>query len=123
MIKIKHFLDPIEDDDGQRIWVEPHGMTKDLRQWCAVDHVLPHLGPSPKLWDWYEKHPDAYDYFAEKYHQALDKSPYRGALRDLAQAAAEENFTLLHEGDDSSHNTATAMYEYLTELQFSPPTE
>ena len=121
MIKIKHFLDTVEDDDGQRIWVESHGLTKDLREWCAVDHVLPHLGPSAKLTDWFEKHPDAYDYFAEKYHQALDKSPYRGALRDLAQASSEENFTLLYAGEDPAHNTATAMYEYLMELQFSPP--
>ncbi len=121
MIKIKHFLDAIEEDDGQRIWVESHGLTKDLREWCEVDHVLPHLGPSVKLNDWFEKHPDAYDYFAEKYHRVLDKSPYRGALRDLAQASADENFTLLYAGDDAAHNTATAMYEYLMELQFSPP--
>jgi uncharacterized protein YeaO (DUF488 family) len=121
MIKIKHFLDRIEEDDGQRIWVESHGLTLDLREWCAVDHVLPHLGPSAKLYDWFGKHPDAYDYFAEKYHRALDKSPYRGALADLARAATEENFTLLFDGEDPAHNTATAMYEYLTELQFSPP--
>jgi uncharacterized protein YeaO (DUF488 family) len=121
MIKIKHFLETIEEDDGQRIWVESHGLTRDLREWCEVDHVLPHLGPTVKLNEWYEKHPDAYDYFAEKYHQALDKSPYRAALRDLAQASADENFTLLYAGEDPAHNTATAMYEYLMELQFSPP--
>ena len=83
--------------------------------------MLPHLGPTEKLSHWFEKHPDAYDYFAEKYHEALNKSPYRSALFDLAKAANEENFTLLYHGEDPAHNTATAMYEYLMELQFSPP--
>ena len=58
MIKVKHFLDEVESDDGQRLWVEPIGVTKDLREMCQVDHVLTHLGPPMKLWDWYEQHPD-----------------------------------------------------------------
>ena len=45
MIKIKHFMDAREEDDGERLWVEPTGLTKDLVEWCAVDHLLPHLGP------------------------------------------------------------------------------
>lgn len=32
-------LDRIEPDDGMRMWVEPIGLTKDLQQWCRVDHV------------------------------------------------------------------------------------
>jgi uncharacterized protein YeaO (DUF488 family) len=31
--------------------------------------------------------------------------------------AQKENITLLHQGDDASHNTATALYEYLSELE------
>jgi uncharacterized protein YeaO (DUF488 family) len=116
MIKIKHFTDAVEDDDGQRLWVEPIGLTLDLREMCAVDHVLPHLGPPRSLWDWYEKQgPDAYEYFRARYHEVL---------KDLADAASGENFTLLHQGDDPAHNTGTAMYEFLTELQaFTPPSD
>jgi hypothetical protein len=33
MIKVKHFLLKVESDDGQRLWVEPFGLTKDLREW------------------------------------------------------------------------------------------
>ena len=48
MIKVKHFLDAAEGDDGQRLWVEPISLARDLREWCSVDHVLCHLGPEPK---------------------------------------------------------------------------
>ena len=30
MIKIKHFMETREDDDGDRLWVESVGLTKDL---------------------------------------------------------------------------------------------
>ena len=37
MIKVKHLLEAVEESDGQRLWVEPIGLTKDLREWCQVD--------------------------------------------------------------------------------------
>ena len=39
-----------------------------------------------------------------------------GVAGQLAKAGLSENFTLLHQGEDPEHNTATALYEYLTEL-------
>ena len=122
MITIKHFLDRPEPGDGQRIWVEPIGCTKDLRQWCKIVHVLPHLGPPAELWRWYAEHPDGYDFFRAKYHEHLQRSPYRAALQALAGAAMREDFALLHEGDDPQRNTATALYDFLIELQaYCPP--
>ena len=35
----------------------------------------------------------------------------------LATAALKEDLTLLHQGDDPNRNSATALYEFLTELQ------
>ena len=110
-------LDPVEREDGQRIWIEPIGLTKDLTQWCSIHHVLTHLGPPLELWNWYEEHPDGYEYFRGRYHDHLGKGPYRAALQALARAALNEDFTLVHQGDDSEHNTATALYEFLIELQ------
>ena len=52
MIKLKHFMEPVEEDDGKRLWIEPINLTKDLVEWCRIDHVLPHLGPPVKLWEW-----------------------------------------------------------------------
>jgi uncharacterized protein YeaO (DUF488 family) len=117
MIRIKHLLDPVEHADGQRIWVEPIGLTKDLSQWCAIHHVLTHLGPPMELWNWYEDHGDGYEYFRARYHEHLGKGPYRAALHALARAALNEDFTLVHQGEDLEHNTATALYEFLIELQ------
>jgi uncharacterized protein YeaO (DUF488 family) len=126
MIKIKHLMDAVEGDDGQRIWVEPFGVTRDLREWCAVSHVLSHLGPPMALWEWYEEHAngcgDGYDFFRARYHDFLSKGPYKAALQKLACAGRMENFTLLYEGEDPQHNTATALYEFLSELgAYCPP--
>jgi uncharacterized protein YeaO (DUF488 family) len=124
MIKVKSFLDDVEGDDGQRLWVEPIGVTHDLRGMCRIDHVLSHLGPPKKLWDWYEEHPDAYDYFRAEYHEHLKQGPYNEALMQLASIAQRETFTLLHQGEDAIHNSAMALYEYLSELEaYCPPEE
>ena len=117
MIKVKHFLHKLEPDDGQRLWVEPFGLTKDLREWCQVDHVLPHLGPPMKAWKVLEDHPDAYEFFRAQYHEQLKKSPYRAALQSLALASRAETFTLVHQSDDAEHNSAMALYEYLSDLE------
>jgi uncharacterized protein YeaO (DUF488 family) len=116
MIKIKHFMEAKEADDGERLWVESVNLTKDLIEWCSVDHVLVHLGPPAELVEWFEEHPDGYDYFRGNYHEYLTKNGLRKPLWQLARAGLNENFTLLHQGSDAEHNTATALYEYLNEL-------
>ncbi|MCC6423892.1 MAG: DUF488 family protein [Phycisphaerales bacterium] len=116
MIKIKHLMDVAEEDDGKRLWVEPVGLTRDLVEWCRVDLLLMHLGPPKKLWNWFGNHPDGYEAFRGDYHEFLNKSQYKPALQQLACAMSREDFTLLHQGDDPEHNTATALYEYLCEL-------
>jgi uncharacterized protein YeaO (DUF488 family) len=122
MIKVKSLFDATELDDGQRLWIEPHGLTSDLRQWCHVDHVLCHLGPPAKLAEWFGEHPDAYDYFRATYHDALSRSRFLPLLRQLACAAARENFTLLHDGDDPARNAGVALHEFIAELQaYCPP--
>lgn len=117
MIKAKHFLERIEADDGPRFWVEPIGLTKDLQEWRDVDRVLPQLGPPRDLWEWFTEHPDDYDEFRGRYHEWLAKSEYRPALQRLACDAREANFTLLHAGDDPAHNCATALHEFISELE------
>jgi uncharacterized protein YeaO (DUF488 family) len=122
MIKIKHFLDAAEPDDGRRIWVEPIGLACELREMCRVDHVLPHLGPPKDVWEWFDEHPDGYEYFRARYHESLGRSPYKPALQQLACAGMRETFTLLHASDDAGHNCATALHEFLSELEaWCPP--
>ncbi len=117
MIKIKHFLEASETDDGRRMWIGPIGLTRDLQEWCEVTQVLPHLGPPRGLWEWFQEHPEGYDYFRALYHEALAGGQYRAVLDDLSVSSLRENFTLLYQEDDPVHNTATALYEYLTERQ------
>ena len=122
MIQVKHFMEPSEAGDGERLWVEPVGLTRDLQEWCAVDHVVDHVGPPMKLLRWFESHADedeAYETFRGRYHAWLDDSDFRPALVQLAAAGFEQDVTLLHAGDDPEQNTATALYEYLAELQLT----
>jgi uncharacterized protein YeaO (DUF488 family) len=122
MITIKHFMDKVEEADGNRIWVEPIGLTCDLKKWCHVNHTLCHVAPPRELWDWFLEHPDGYTYFRGRYHEWLNKSPYRPALQQLACAAMQEDITLLHQSEDNEHNSATALYEFLSELEaYCPP--
>ena len=123
MIKIKHFMEAAEPDDGQRIWIEPIGLTKDMQQWCEVQHLLSNLGPPMMIWRWFQDHPEGYDYFRGKYHEYLSQNTRRQALAHLALVGAKADLTLLHQGDDPEHNSATALYEYLAELQAYPHQE
>ena len=117
MIKVKHLLEAVDESDGQRLWVDPVGLCKDLREWCRVDHVLPHLGPPVNVWRVLEEHPDAYDYFRAQYHEHLRHSQYKVALQQLACASRRETFTLLHASEDEEHNSAVALHEFLSELE------
>ena len=122
MIKVKHFMDGVERDDGTRIWVEPLGVTRDLRELCAVQLVFPHLGPPRELWEWFERHPMGYEFFRARYHDYLVNSGMRPALQQLADLSLRDDFTLLHQGIDPEQNTAIALYEFLSELTaYSPP--
>jgi len=90
MIKIKHLMDAVEKDDGQRIWVEPINLTRDLQEWCQVGHLLCQVGPPKELWDWFQWHQQGYEFFRGGYHAWLANSPYRPALQQLACAAMHE---------------------------------
>ena len=117
MIKVKSIFDPVEADDGVRIWVEPIGLTRDLQQWCDVDYVLPQLGPPLRVWNELHEHPDRYDYFAAEYYAFLDQEPRRTTLAQLAALSASRQLTLLHEGDDPCRNSATVLFEFLCTWQ------
>lgn len=117
MIRVKHLMDRPAEEDHVRVWVESVGLCRDLAEWCRVDHVAEHLGPPAKLAAWFEKHPDGYATFRERYHRHLEKSPFHPALEQLAAAASGSDVTLLHAGDVADENAAMALAEYLAELQ------
>src|SRR5947209_19075064 len=109
MIKVKHLMDASEPDDGERAWVESVKLTKDLREWCNVDHVLSHLGPPAALSEWLGEHPDGYEYFRARYHEALANGPHKDALQRRASMPMRRNFTLLQPSKAPSQNVASAL--------------
>ncbi|HEY0007906.1 MAG TPA: DUF488 family protein [Tepidisphaeraceae bacterium] len=124
MISVKNLFDAVETTDGQRIWVESHGLTSDLQEWCKIDALACHFGPSPRLTEWFEEHPDGYEHFRGNYHAMLAVSRFLPLLQQLAQAAQNSNVTLVHQSDDPGQNTGTALFEFLIELQaYFPPQE
>lgn len=121
MFNVKHFLEPVDEADGRRIWVEPIGLTKDLCEWQQVTQQLTPMAPPRELCQWFEEHPGEYDQFRGRYHDWLAAGPHLTALHQLAKAARRETITLLHQGDDPQHNSATALYEFLSELEAHIP--
>ena len=122
MIKTKHFLDQVEEDDGLRIWVEPFGLTRDLCKWCDVGMIFPDIGPPRPLWNWFDQHPDGYEYFRGMYHDYLASGRFKALLERIVRNSERMNITLLHQSEDECQNTATALYEFLDELRaYEPP--
>jgi uncharacterized protein YeaO (DUF488 family) len=117
MINVKHFMDSVEPADGSRVWVEPIGLTKDLTEWCQIDYTLFHVAPPRNLCDWLLLHPTGYHYFQTRYHQWLNESPLKPALQRLACEARRQTVTLLHQSSNPQQNSATALCEYLIELE------
>lgn len=117
MFKVKSLFDAVEGDDGLRLWVEPTGLTRDLTEWCDVHHAPAMLAPDAKLAAWFGRHPEGYDFFRGRYHEALRNGPHMPTLRDLALLGQRENVTLLHQSTDANQNAAAALHEFLSELQ------
>jgi uncharacterized protein YeaO (DUF488 family) len=116
MIKVKHLLDPIESDDGERIWIEPIGLTRDLFEMCAIDAVMSHLGPSQEIADELEAHPHRYDYFFAEYQHQLYNGSYLLELKDLARIGRWRNITLIHHGSNPAENSAVALRDFLLQV-------
>lgn len=112
MIKVKHLMDDVEPDDGERIWVEPIGLTRDLQEWCGVHHVATGLGPPLDVWLWFERHPKDYHLFRSFYHDHLAHRRDRAGLPALAALSLHSNLTLLHQGRNPCENSAAALSEY-----------
>ncbi|MGC4033919.1 MAG: DUF488 family protein [Tepidisphaeraceae bacterium] len=117
MFKVKNVFDAIEADDGLRLWVEPIGLTRDLTDWCQVHDAKAGLAPDRLLAAWFDRHPDGYDFFRGRYHESLRAGPHMTELRDLAVLGQRENVTLLHQSANANENAASALHEFLTELQ------
>lgn len=117
MIQIKNLFDRAEPEDGIRLWIGAVNLTKDLAAWCKVDRWFREGAPSADLAAWFEEHPDGWEYFRGKHHEALARNGFAPVLRHLSRRALDETVTLLHAETDATQNAAVSLYEYLVELQ------
>lgn len=117
MLQIKSLFDKPEPQDGLRLWVGPIGLTKDLAQWCNVDRWLKEGSPTAVLGQWFEEHPQGWDYFRGMHHEELNRNGYVRELRSLSLRSSKENVTLLYGETNPEQNSAVSLYEYLVELQ------
>ena len=89
-----------EEDRRKPTALDPAGEPdQGLAGWRFVDHLPPHLGPPTELWEWFEEHPDGYEFFRGKYHEYLNPADCDARFGRWPRAGLNENFTLLHQGD------------------------
>jgi uncharacterized protein YeaO (DUF488 family) len=121
MIRIKHLFDSVDTQDGERIWIEPIGLTRDFVEWCKITHVMSSLGPSKEMVEWLDQHPSCFDFFEAQYLAELNSSKYMTSLRGLAVASRTQTFTLIHQGEKPNENSAVVLRNFLAELSARVP--
>lgn len=111
MVKIKRAYEDAEPGDGVRYLVDrlwPRGVAKTqlkLTGWSKD------VAPSQALRKWFNHDPHKWDEFRRRYFAELDKNPQ--AWKPLLDAAHEGSITLVYGAQDTAHNNAVALYEYL----------
>jgi uncharacterized protein YeaO (DUF488 family) len=114
-IQVKRVYEPASAADGVRVLVDglwPRGLSKGA---AAVDLWLKDIGPSRALRRWFNRDPSRWAEFRKRYAAELDSLGARSpAVAALAGAVRRGKVTLLFGARDRRHNTAVALYEYLT---------
>ena len=111
-IRVKRVYDAAEDADGVRVLVDriwPRGMAKEkLRaKW------LKEAAPSTELRKRFHHDAAKWEDFKKAYFAELDAVPE--AVERLLAMGEGQRLTLLYAAQDTEHNNARALMEYLTE--------
>ncbi len=112
MIKVKRVYEPSEAGDGTRFLVErlwPRGMKKES---LHMEAWLKDVAPSDSLRRWFGHDPEKWNEFQDRYFAELDSKP--DSVKPIAEAAHGGNVTLLYSAQDTEHNNAVALKEYLS---------
>lgn len=111
MIALKRIYETAEVNDGKRFLIErlwPRGIKKNALKY---DAWIKEAGPSHELRRWFSHDPARWEEFRRRYFAELDSKS--GVLEPIAKAAAEARVTLLYSSQDTEHNNAVALKEYL----------
>jgi uncharacterized protein YeaO (DUF488 family) len=110
-IRLKRAYEEPADEDGARYLVDrlwPRGVTKAA---LKLDGWLKDVAPSQALRRWFNHDPEKWDEFRRRYFKELDGKPE--LLLPLLDAAHQGTLTLLYSAQDTEHNNAVALAEYL----------
>jgi uncharacterized protein YeaO (DUF488 family) len=110
-IHIKRAYEAPDKSDGKRILVDrlwPRGLKRDK---AAVDLWYKDIAPSTELRRWYDHKAERWPEFRRRYFAELDEHPDR--IAQLIIELHTGNATLLYAAEDTEHNNAQALLEYL----------
>ncbi len=111
-IRTKRVYDAASEDDGFRVLVDrlwPRGLTKGR---VGADAWMKELAPSTELRKWFKHETPKWTEFKRRYFRELDQKP--DALEELRQVIEKTTVTLLFSAQDTEHNQAVALKEFLT---------
>jgi len=107
MIKAKSIRDPVSDDDGLRVLVEPSWPKNVGREKVILNMWLKDLAPSPKLSARLSDNVIDWEDFLLLYSIELDKN--RDYFPDLQVHNHNGGITFLHGSSDKDRNAAVAL--------------
>jgi uncharacterized protein YeaO (DUF488 family) len=111
MIKIKRVYEAAQPADGARFLVDrlwPRGVKKTS---LAIKGWLKDVAPSNELRRWYHHDLERWAEFRSRYFLELEKQPE--AWQPLLEAARAGTATLLFSAQQTEHNNAVALQEFL----------
>lgn len=116
MIKIKRIDQKPESDDGFRILIErtmTNGLSKEEAQ---LNLWIKDIAPSIELQNWYEKEPENWNEFKNRYLDELKEK--KELIKQLKIIEKFNNIiTLLYSSKDVNHNFAIILLELLQQPQ------
>ncbi|HOK46186.1 MAG TPA: DUF488 domain-containing protein [Bryobacteraceae bacterium] len=111
MIKLKRVYEEESPGDGVRYLVErlwPRGVKKTS---LRIDGWLKDAAPSTELRKWFSHDPAKWQEFRHRYFAELDRATE--AWAPILDAARRGTVTLLYSSQDTEHNNAVALKEYI----------
>lgn len=111
MIQLERVYDVPGSQDGTRFLVErlwPRGVKKTSLQ---IKEWLKDAGPSTELRKWFSHDPAKWDEFRRRYFAELKANPE--AWQPIVEAARKGTVILIYSSQDTEHNNAVALKEFL----------
>ena len=111
MIQLKRVYDAPAREDGSRFLVErlwPRGIKKTSLQ---LDSWLKDVAPSSELRQWFHHDPERWDEFRSRYFAELKQ--HEDAWRPITEASRKGAVMLLYSSQDTEHNNAVALKEFI----------